>query len=425
MIRRAGIILIVASLSCLLAVSADLPDKWRPWRYSRAVSEDASLSNGPAEIRLPWEAIAHCSMGCADLRLIDRQGQEVPYELITNRAATHSETYGAAIIENSFVAGKYTQVVGDLGQRAQFYDRLQVETGASDFIVWAEVALSDDQKTWRIVEPRAPIARFRKRSVDGTQTIAFQGLNSRYVRVRILAAEQKFDVTGLTVRNEESLPAELAAVPAVFETARVEDPTESAWATNLVSSRVPVSELRFSSDSEEFYRAVRISASEDGKAWSYRGSGIIYRYKQDDKIRESLTIDFYEWPANELMRVEVLNGNDRALSNVKLSLFAVPRKLVFKHQAGQAYRLLYGNQRTTAPQYDLGHFLEAGPSKPVYLVLSVGPEEATTNYQDPRPFTERHPEVLWISLGVAILLIGLTAIKTLRTPGARAESNPE
>jgi hypothetical protein len=423
MIRRVTATLAVAGLSCLLVVSADLPDKWRAWRFSREVSPNTAQSNGPAQIRLPWEVFTHCAAGCGDLRVIDRQGQEVPYEMTTNKAVSHSESYGAQIVENSFISGKYTQVVGDLGRQAPFYDRVRVETGESDFIVWAEVALSDDAKTWRVVEARAPIARFRKRSVDGTQTIPFQGLNSRYIRIRIFAAEQKFGITGLTVLHEEAHPAELAEVPASFEIAQAEDTTESIWTTNLASSHIPVSQLRFSTDSEEFYRAVRISASDDGKVWSYRTSGIIYRYKAGEKNRESLAVDFYEWPVNEHLRIQVINGNDRALNNVKLSLSAVPRRIVFKYQAGQNYRLVYGNEQTAAPQYDLGHFLEGGSAKPMYLVLTVGVEERTVNYKDPRPFTERHPEVLWISLAVAILLIGLTALKTLRTANGTSSSN--
>ena len=80
------------------------------------------------------------------------------------------------------------------------------------------------------------------------------------------------------------------------------------------------------------------------------------------------------------------------------------------------YRLLYGNERAGSPEYDLGQYLEAGTAKPVYSSLSLGPEETTANYRDPRPFSEQHPSLLWISLGIAVVLIGLTALKTLRTP---------
>jgi hypothetical protein len=294
-------------------------------------------------------------------------------------------------------------------------------------MVWAEVALSDDAKTWRVVEPRAPIARFRKRSVAGTQTIPFKGLNSRYIRVRIFAANRQFPVIGLAVFHAVTEPAELSQVPATFAQAKISRPADdekaSTWETHLASSHIPVSQLRFATDSAEFYRAVRISASLDGKEWSYHGSGCIYRYQLGGSVRQSLSIDFAEWPENQDLRVEVLNGNDAELSNVKLSLFAIPRRVLLKSQAGATYRLVYGNERAASPHYDLAHYLEADPGRPAYLALIPGPEEITANYSDPRPFTERHPELLWISLGIAIALIGLTALRTLRTQGETPHTN--
>ena len=417
----------MVGVAAWLVSAADLPDRWRAWRYSRSIAPAASSPDGsprPAEITLPWDVFAHSSAGCGDLRITDAQGQEVPYHLEAEHATSHSSSHEVRIVENSFTAGKYTQVVGDLGADAPFYDRVRLETPRSDFIVWAEVALSEDAKAWRVVEPRAPIARFRTRSVDGTQTIPFQGLNSRYIRVRVFEPEEAFGLTGLTVLREETHPATLVEVPAAFQLASSDDTTETAWITDLASSHIPVSQLRFSIETPEFYRAVRIRGSEDGKIWNDRGSGVVYRYKQGNTVRESLSIGFPEWPANRLLRADVINGNDQPLRNAKLALFAVPRRLVFRAHADGGYRLLYGNERAGSPEYDLAHYLEASPVKPVYSELWLGPEEATTNYRDPRPFSERHPSVLWISLGIAIVLIGLTALKTLRTPSPQEPSNP-
>jgi len=431
MIRRATFTAICALAAAFLVRAGDLPDRWRNWRYTRSVQQNSTISSEaagtPAEIRLPWDIFAHCNTGLSDVRVLDDQGREVPYALRIDRGSAGSESHEAHILENSFAAGKYTQVVGDLGHDVPIYDRVRVETAAPDFIVWAEVALSDDSKTWRIVEPRAPIARFRKRSVDGAQTIPLQGLNSRYIRVRIFETKEQFAVTGLTVLREESHPATLAEVAAAFLPANSDDTTETSWTTGLAASRVPVSRLTFVTETPEFYRAVRISGSDDGKVWNYRGSGVIFRYRQGGKTRESLSVDFPEWapewPKGHLLRADIINGNDEPLHALQLTLLAVPRVLVFKPQASNAYRIAYGNDRATSPQYDLSHYLDAGPAKST-LDRALGPEELTKNYKDPRPFSERHPSVLWIALGVAILLIGLTAIKTLRTPGAPAPNNP-
>jgi hypothetical protein len=46
----------------------------------------------------------------------------------------------------------------------------------------------------------------------------------------------------------------------------------------------------------------------------------------------------------------------------------------------------------------------------------LGAEEVTSNYADPRPFTERHPNLLWIALGLAVVLLGSVALRALRAP---------
>jgi hypothetical protein len=422
-IRRIISALLLTGLICVLTFPAELPDKWRSWRYSRAVQIPLAAGDAPAEVSLPWEMYAHCQPGCEDVRIVSSNGEEVPYVLQGRRAPRNVEEHAARVIENSFVPGQYTQVIGDLGDRYANYDRIRVDTSRADFIVWAELALSDDAKTWRIVEARAPIARFRSRAVDGTQTIPFRGLSSRYIRVRIEDQSAQFPVGGINVLNDEEYQEpQTRDVAAAFVEEASKDPTESTWRTTPASPNLPVSELQIATDTAEFYRAVRVSGSRDGQEWSYWGSGVVYRYHQGGTSRELLRLEFPETTGNKFLRVEVINGNDQALVNLHLALSAVPRTLAFKQVTGQQYRVLYGNEKAATPQYDLGRYFDSATPKPVYRVLALGPEEETANYRDPRPFTERHPELLWSALGAAILLIGLTAIKALRStsnPAAR------
>lgn len=410
--------LVLAGVFCLLIVSADLPDKWRSWRYSRAIEGTASNDSQPVELALPWEMFSHCRPDCADLRIVNSSGAEVPYVLEEKHTQQNPQSHAAAIIENSFVAGHYTQVIGDLGDKPINYDRVRVETDRPDFIVWAEVALSDDAKTWRIVEARAPIARFRSRAVDGTQTIPIQALSSRYVRVRISDSDAQFPVSGLGVLHEETIAFSRKQIPTAFAEEKSTDSSESAWRATLDSVNQPLSEVEIKTASPEFYRAVRVGGSTDGQEWFYWGSGVVYRYEQGDKIRESLRVEFPENSGYRFVRVEIVNGNDQPLSNLRIAMAAIPRTLLFRQTAGQSYRLIYGNEKAERPRYDLAHYLDSVATKPVYRVLSLGPEEETANYRDPRPFTERHPEILWGALGLAIVLIGLTALKTLRAPNA-------
>jgi hypothetical protein len=118
----------------------------------------------------------------------------------------------------------------------------------------------------------------------------------------------------------------------------------------------------------------------------------------------------------------VLNGNDAPLSDVRLSVLMPLRFVLFHAATGHSYRMVYGNSRATAPDYDLVRTLQI-PGVEAMGQASLGTEEATSNYIDPSPFTERHPNLLWAALGLAVILLGYAAVRALRTPVPPGEAN--
>jgi hypothetical protein len=370
----------------------------------------------PSEIILPWDTFAHCQPGCRDLRLIDDRAQETPFEQLIDRGVSSTAVHSARLLENSFVATQYTQVIADLGDTPPAYNQVRVLTDQPDFIVWAELALSDDAHTWRVVEPRAPISRFRARAVEGTQSIAFQGLNARYLRIRIFDPATQFPVTGVDALNCVSREPERVTLPVPLVPESSPDNSQTRWRADLDSANLPISAAVFSTDQPEFYRAVLIESSVDGKEWYPHTSGEIYRYQHAGKLRESLRLDFSEAVGPRFWRVEILNGNDQPISNSRVAFQGVVRKIAFRAEPGRAYRLIYGNDRAAAPSYDLSHYLNVGADQPTLRVLTVGNEEPNSNYADPRPFTEQHPNLLWLALALAVIALMYTALRALRTP---------
>jgi hypothetical protein len=185
----------------------------------------------------------------------------------------------------------------------------------------------------------------------------------------------------------------------------------------LASPNFPVSEVDFSTGQPEFYRAVRISTSEDHQDWVFRASGEIYRFRKAGKLAESLRISFPESFAR-FWCVDVVNGNDRPLTDLTLELRGIERNITFQAEPNRTYRLIYGNSRASAPQYDFAHIFDFNKVLPI---ANLGREELTANYADPRPFTERHPLLLWFALIIAVVLLAYSAFRALRAPGA-AES---
>jgi len=403
------------------AFAGDLPDAWRAWRFSRTISSEAP--SGLIEVELPRDLLAHSANHLADLRLIDDHGKEVPYVLYTDRGGDpiiRSST--AKMRENSFVPGQFTQVVLEVQTDALFHNTVRIDTPESDFINWVEVAASDDAHLWRIVKARAPISRFRKENLEGSQTIHYSENSARFLRLRIFESARQFPVTGaaiLTYDTREPARA-LVPVPASFLLDTSVPPDVTQWSADLSTDQLPVTEIVFNTTQPEFYRAVRILTSANDKEWRTICGGEIFRYKVGEKLEESLRVGFPENWGGRYWRVEILNGNDAPLTDTTLSLSMIPRFVLFQPAEGHSYRMIYGNAAAISPQYDLARIFHF-QGKPSGSIVLAGPEGSTFNYADPRPYTERHPNILWSALGVAVILLAYAAFRALRTPAEQQQ----
>jgi hypothetical protein len=419
--RRFLSFLLLLTALAAAAFAADLPPAWRSWRYSRTLA--APHPDILNYVIIDRDAFAHSENRLADLRIIDDLGNEQPYELRSQLAPPPQPvSIPATLRENSFVPGQFTQVIVDLGPRTNFHSSLRVQTPESDFINWVEIAASDDAHLWRIVKPRAPISRFRRENLEGIQTIHYSENNARYLRLRIQEPTGQFPVTGVEVFASQGVEKEepTATILLVRPPDSSGPPSQTQWTFDLGSTTIPAAELDFETGQPEFYRAVRIQTSLDQKEWQPAGGGEIFRYAAGGGKEESLRVRCNETWGARYWRVEILNANDAPLSSVRLSLAMSLRFVLFRPRENRAYRLLYGHERAAAPQYDFARTLRIQPNE-VLLHLNLGPEETTTNYADPRPFTERHPNLLWIALGVAIGLLGYAALRAMRPPDSAAQ----
>jgi len=183
---------------------------WRSWRYTRTIEQ--ARGGALNYITLDRAAFSHSENRLADLRVIDDEGKEIPYAMLSQiRRPLEPVKLSSAVRENSFVPKEFTQVVVDLGEKTGFHNNLRVRTPETDFINWVEVAASDDAHVWRVVNARAPISRFNKESLEGNQTVRYSENNARYLRVRIQETQHPFQVTDIEVFSSPPANNEAAA----------------------------------------------------------------------------------------------------------------------------------------------------------------------------------------------------------------------
>jgi len=410
---------VLLAVGCALLVAAqDLPAPWNQWRYWRPLELDPNQTGELARVAVPVGVYARARPRLADLRLVDDAGQEVPYVVYARQRVERRQWRATKLEDLGYVEGQHTQAVADLGENPEPHNTLLVDSTENNFFAFVDVEASDDRRTWRVVREAAPIYRFRPDQLEGNQVVTYPDSRARYLQLRISWQENRqFQLVGCRVAQHVVEEAERVTWPATLAPDAAAAPKQTAWVADLGGPEVPVAEVRFQTSSAEFHRPVQLSASTDGQNWFLVGSGEIYRLPSPPGAAplENLRVEFSETETRYL-RVAVFNRNDPPLENLGAEIFSTPRHLVFRPQpaaAGRSYRLLYANIAAERPEYELARLLRAEEMRAAPLV-TLGPEAATPNWSDPRPWTEQHPWLLWAALALAVVVLGALALLSLR-----------
>lgn len=415
--------LAAAAFLCLVAWSAlaQAPELWRDWRYSAPIDSSAAAAGRLLRAAVPPYVNAQAQPGWRDLRIISDTHEELPY-LLHSQPGEHSlEWRSARLLEVSFAPGESTQGIVDLGLDPAEHNSLQVELGQQDYFVWVEIAISADARAWRILTERAPIYRFASNNLSGNQTIRYSPSRSRYLRVRLLEGKQRLPLDSVRVAREVVVEPEFVPVQATFRPDPAAPRKQTWWVADLGAPQ-PIARVRFELAEPEFYRTVRISRSDDGKAWLSACDGDIFRVKrartaqaepgEKRMYRERLQVQLPESRAR-YWRVEVLDRDDPPLPQMRIALDSIPRYVVFRAVPGRSYRLLYGNPRAAAPSYSMAQLVDAKEIASA-APAAIGAETFLPEAPKEIPWTERNAIVLWIALAAATGLLGWLAIKALR-----------
>jgi hypothetical protein len=410
------VVLLVAPIGVTPA-RAQLEETWTHWRYFRPIDVVTATEPRLVRVTLPIEIYGRTQPSLADLRVLREDGAEVPFVLHARVGKEERQWRPAEIADLGFVPGEHTEIVIDVGSDHDAHNALEIQTGVNEFFAWVEIAGSDDREHWRILNEKVPIYRFED-TQDGNTVVSYPDSQARWLRLKILQPERRFPVYGCRVAYEVVEKPELASFPGRLQPDPTNEPKESRWQLDLGVENVPGASVRFEALQPEFHRTVRVHTSSNQQDWQEVGRGDIYRYwnpQSDDRepeIRTSLQVRFPEARARH-WRVSVLNRNDAPIGGLAPTLEGSPRHVVFRQEPGAVYRLLYGNPRVAAPEYDLAR-LTPRKELEATLPVAVGSEVANAGYLSPEPWSERHPALLWLALGVAVAVLGLLALRALR-----------
>jgi hypothetical protein len=411
----------IAALALLL-FAAPQPEI-RYFHYQRPVTQQAG-SAGQACMAIDPGVFAHANAGLADVRLY--QGSvETPYDL--RRAA--AEITASRSISPLNLGRTRGQTSFDAPMPTGRYSDVQLDIQGHDFLAAVTVWGSQEQTSAAGTRIGSfTIFDLTRQKLGRSTVLHLPQFDFRFLHFQIAGPIAPESVTGLTVTQAPAAPPKYLAVA---ETATGKRKDRNSIFTFTVPAKTPVDRVLFLPGAQPaaFSRDVIVSvlpvarpaAGESAEPpRPVTASGSILRVHT---VRDGRRIDeenlaaaapsvVLDGPA--VWTVSVENGDDAPIAFDAVRLQMAERDLCFDANAGSVYTLYYGDSALGAPQYDYARLFGAQPHP---AQARLGGEAANSAYQprpDERPFTEKHPGLLWAALVLVIVLLGAVALRSAK-----------
>jgi hypothetical protein len=413
----------------LLAVGAATPEI-RYFHYERVV-ENLPAQAGQACLVVDGGIFAHAAPALADLRLY-RNGTETPYVIQLAAPAVASQR-DLSPLDKGVRGG---QTVFDAEMPDGHYSDLDLAVTAHDFIAAVEVAGSQTQAGSAETKLGSyTVFDLAKQRLGRSTVLHLPESDFKFLHFRIAGPLKPENITGLSVVR---LPASQPRYVTVAETTQVVQKGHTSVFMFTVPAHVPVDRVVFAAGAQPalFSRDVSIevepvettpAADAPRFPQTVTGSGNLLRVhsvQNGHRIdEEHLTIDApsadFGVPAKWTIAVD--NGDDVPLKVDSVRLQMLERDLCFESSGAGDAKLYYGDAALSAPRYDYATLFARQANA---AAVTAGAEQPNGQFEprpDQRPFTEKHPALLWAALVLVVALLGAIALGSVKRAG---ESKP-
>ena len=356
------------------------------------------------------EIWTHARPDLADLRIYNGQAQ-VQYALSEQYGGVSTEQQEAKILNLGSIAG-HTEFDIDTGAITE-YDRVKLRLDAKDFIATASVAGANALGQGPTTElGSSTLYDFTREALGSNSMLKLPPSSFRYLHVKLSPGIRPQQIKGATVSNVHEKQAGWTNVGSC---APPEQKPRSTVITCDLPDKVPLNRILFrvASTQVNFRRAVNIA---DAKAPQV-GSGDISRVRIDRAgmlvTSEDLAVSIFAKPTGSLT-ITVDNGDNPPLQLTSVQPLSVERRVYFDPQGKTTLKLYYGDEKLSAPVYDYARFFHLDESA---APASLGPgahNDAYTARPDERPWSDRHPALLWAAMLLAVAALAAVAIRGLK-----------
>jgi hypothetical protein len=436
--RILAIVIIILLFGLLSTVFALEITKWK--YQAKVIIEDRTSKY--YTLSLTPEVYNAARLDLGDIRLIDPNGEQIPYVLFKPQDITEKQIYKPAVINRSTHKSKVAVVTLDFGKQT-IKNAIEVITQGDNFRRAVKIEGSNNNvEFFTLVEQAYTFAVEYNRRFE---QVDLPVNDYRYLRISVwpMATEGKNPVIEevKTFKIERRLakcrPVDVNMVQ--IEHSEDEKSNSSIYVYDLAYCHLQISEISLDVADDSFYRYVTVEGrdttkrkvridSEDGRQrfrevevpWQGIINDTIYRYTTDDgKKHEKLVLSI---PSGRrlyrYLRITIKDYDDKPVTVTQALAKMIAHNLIFAVQGDTAPTFYVGSESAGSPQYDLKHRL-SNPSQIEAGAARLG--DITDNplfrqaKEKPVAWTEKHKILLSIILGVVVLVLAGFILKSFKS----------
>jgi hypothetical protein len=378
---------------------------------------------GKVVLTLDREVYERARPDLGDLRVVDETGVQTPY-LLDRVGSDPEPTFREPVaINRVFVRGRSASVTLDL-REPMLKSELVLSLPGDDFRRRVKVeGRTKHEWQWTTITDGAYVFAVPAPAAARYETVQLPQNNQQFLKITVFNGPDdppRLEILDAWVRPQERRkPREFPLEPRLT---RADDAAEreSRLVLDLGARYQPFRAVLVDVGDPEFFRGASVEQRRE-PALGGRGESTLplswapvldqaslYRYQEERETRECLRLE--ATGRARVLRVRIRNRDDRPLEVRGVTVMVPQERLVFEAVSPHRYRLTYGDASLEPPVYDVERTVgdaamwiaqaSEGRWEPPVVRAREGPR---------RPWTERHPALLWAGLVAAVgLLAGVT-----------------
>jgi len=396
------------------------------WQFKKNIVLPAISEPTYVQVKLDKD-ISKTGMNYDDVRVVGDKNGETPYQITVKDSSVINDHYSSGLFDQSINPQTGDSfIVLDLGGDGLLHNEIRFETQSENFkkqvlIYASDSKISVESSKWRLLTSNGYIFNFTDKNANFSAsglTVRYPDSSARYVKAVISGSgEGKAVISNASVIRYEVSTKKENILNLTASKSEMADLKADVLTADLGVSGFPTSRIQLSASDLNFNRRVSIQTSNDGQNWTLAAQGYIFSLNTPKFKGDSMSVEYPERRARYIRAIIFNDDNKPLVFSDAVNIYGVSRMLAFETSPGENYSMYYGNEKASAPRYDLARFFQ-------YLEIAKMPEASlsaeafNTDYVAPKPpelpLTERYPFLLNITLAILVFAVAVFLFFYLR-----------